>query len=222
MIADITLPIPVGKSFSYSVPVDIAPYIAVLSRVRVPFHQRDAIGTVVSLREGDDPRLKAIIEPLDFFPLIDNELSALAGWASSFYLTPPGLVMKYAVPPLRDIERYLVIGQTHNTSLNEGAPLNKMVKRLGHARLVQLFMQGAFDLRDIFTRDAFTAACTGDSQTQGPGTGSILFTDSLEHRFERYISLIGSRIEKNGNILFFLPDHYAAGSYFADRLTTLY
>lgn len=222
MIADITLPIPVGKSFSYSVPIDIAPYIAVLSRVRVPFHQRDAIGTVVGLREGDDPRLKAIIEPLDFFPLIDNELTELAGWASSFYLTPSGLVMKYALPPLRDIERYLVIGQTHNTSVNEGTPLNKMVKKLGHARLVQLFVQGAFDLRDIFTRDAFTAPCTVDSQTQGLGAGSILFTDSLERRFERYISLIGSHIEKNGNILFFLPDHYAAGSYFSDRLTALY
>jgi primosomal protein N' (replication factor Y) len=222
MIADVTLPIPVGKFFSYSVPVDIAPYIAVLSRVRVPFHQRDAIGTVVGLREGDDPRLKAIIEPLDFFPLIDNELSALAGWASSFYLTPSGLVMKYALPPLRDIERYLIIGQTNNTSIKEGTPLNKMVKKLGHLRLVQLFVQGAFDLRDTFTRDDFTAACTGDSQTQGLGARSILFTDSLERRFERYISLIGSHIEKNGNILFFLPDHYAAGSYFADRLTALY
>ena len=223
MIADIALPIPVGKYFSYSVPVDIAPYVSIWSRVRVPFHQRDAIGTVVEMREGDDPRLKAILEPLDLFPLLDNELSALAGWASSFYLTPQGLVLKYALPPLRDIERYLVIGQANNaSSIDEGAPLNRTVKKLGHSRLAQLFMQGALDLRDSFTRDTFTGAYMGDWQGQDLETVSILFIDSLERRLERYISLIGSHIEKNGNILFLLPDHYAAGAYFADRLKATY
>ena len=209
MIADVVLPIPVGKYFSYTVPVEIAPYVSLWSRVRVPFRQRDATGIVTAIREGDGTGLKAILEPLEFFPLVDPELAALADWASSFYLTPKGLVMKYALPPLRDIERYLVVETTgEGPSAAGSALLNKTIKRLGRLRLVQLFRQGSISLRDDITHRKFTAAHpmagpSGDNQTE-----RTVFIDSVGHRLERYITLIGKHIDDNGNILFlYKPQH---------------
>lgn len=223
MIADVVLPIPVGKYFSYTVPVEIAPYVSLWSRVRVPFRQRDATGIVTAIREGDGTGLKAILEPLEFFPLVDPELAALADWASSFYLTPKGLVMKYALPPLRDIERYLVVETTgEGPSAAGSALLNKTIKRLGRLRLVQLFRQGSISLRDDITHRKFTAAHpmagpSGDNQTE-----RTVFIDSVGHRLERYITLIGKHIDDNGNILFLLPDHYAAGAYFTEKMKAIY
>ncbi|MBP1748357.1 MAG: priA, partial [Deltaproteobacteria bacterium] len=196
MIADIALPIPVGKYFSYTVPDHIAPYVSMWSRVRVPFRQRDAAGIVAGIREGDGTGLKSIIEPLEFVPLVDAELAALSDWASSFYLTPKGLVMKYVLPPLRDIERYLVVEATgEGPSEIVGAPLSKMIKRSGRPRIMQLFRQDLLGLRDDITHNKW---------------------------LEWYVSLISRHIDNNGNILFLLPDYYAAGAYFTQKMKAIY
>lgn len=223
MIADIALPIPVGKYFSYTVPDHIAPFISTWSRVRVPFHQRDTAGIVVRLREGDGTGLKAIIEPLEFFPLVDAELSKLLAWASSFYLTPTGLVMKYALPPLRDIERYLVaIAVSDDPSVTESSPLNKMIKKMGRTRLIQLFRQNSLGLRNTITHAPFTGAGPAETRKSDNEAPKVILIDSARQRLERYISLIGSHIDNNGNILFLLPDHYAAGAYFTEKMKTVY
>lgn len=221
MIADIALPIPVGKYFSYSVPDEIAPCLSVWSRVRVPFHQRDAVGVVAALREGDPGGLKPVIEPLEFFPLIDDKLAALAGWASSFYLAPMGLVMKHALPPVRDIERYLVAGEADRP---EAGPvqLSRMARRTGRMRLIELYRQGVLVLRDSLAGNEFTAVKSPvPGEAQG-GVGQTVLIDSIERRLEKYISLVGTHLENKGNVLFLLPDHYAAGAYFTQKMKALY
>ncbi len=222
MIADIALPIPVGKNFSYSVPDEMAPHISLWSRVRVPFHQRDAVGIVADLKEGDPTGLKPVIEPLDFFPLVNEELPALAKWASSYYLAPIGLVMKYALPPVRDIERYLVAGEPAGAEAACPVPLGKMIKRSGHLGLMELYSKGALALSDSLSHNDF-----GPAGLKAPGepdkeAEKIVLVDSLEKRLERYVSLINARLENNGNILFLLPDHHAAGAYFARIMKELY
>jgi primosomal protein N' len=221
MIADIALPIPVGKYFSYSVPDEIAPYLSAWSRVRVPFHARDAVGIVIALRQGDATGLKPVIEPLDFFPLVDEELAALAAWASSFYLTPIGLVMKHALPPVSDIERYLVAGEISHP---EAGPvqLSRMIKRTGRVRLIELYRQGNLVLLDGLTRNEFAQAKPPARGEAGAGDRQSVIIDSIEKRLERYLSLIGTHLENNGNILFLLPDHYAAGAYFAQKVKALH
>ncbi len=225
MIADIALPIPVGKCFSYTVPDEIAPYISIWSRVRVPFRQKDAVGIVAGLREGDGTGLKSIIEPLDFFPPVSDELAALAGWASSFYLTPVGLVMKYALPPVRDIERYLLAGDVkEGPSATDSIPLPKIIKKSGRIRLFQRCRENTLVLRDNFTHKEFTAASSpGPKAAPRPDDAEqTVLVDSLEGRLERYVSLIDKQSGENGNTLFLLPDHYAAGAYFTQRLKAVY
>lgn len=216
MIADIALPIPVGKNFSYSVPDEIAPYIPLWSRVRVPFHQRDAVGVVAGLKEGDPTGLKPVIEPLDLFPLVNEELSALTKWASSYYLAPMGLVMKYALPPVRDVERYLVAQGTSPVALN------KMIKRSGRPGLAELYSKGALTLKDSLSHNDFSPAGPEAPDRSAEMAGQIVLVDWLEKRLERYISDISAHLENNGSILFLLPDHYAAGAYFSQRMKEFY
>jgi primosomal protein N' (replication factor Y) (superfamily II helicase) len=222
MIADIALPIPVGKHFSYSVPDDILPYISQWSRVRVPFHQRDAVGVVADLKEGDPTGLKPVIEPLDFFPLIHEELPDLAYWASSFYLAPLGLVMKYVLPPVRDIERYLVAGEAAGHKDDVRIPLGKMIKRSGRLKLMELFRQGSLVLNEGLSLAGFSPAAPWILNKQDEMAGHTILIDSIEKRLERYISLIGPCLENNENILFLLPDHHAAGAYFSQKMKELY
>lgn len=221
MIADVALPIPVGKYFSYAVPDEVAPYLSLWSRVRVPFHQRDAVGIVTGLKQGDAEGLKPVIEPVDFFPLVDEELAALAGWASSFYLAPMGLVMKHALPPVRDIERYLVAWERARP---EAGPiqLSRMIRRTGRVRLAELNREGSLLLHDTLTGNEFAAAkppVPGEAQGEG---GQTVLIDSIQKRLEEYVSLIGTHLQNGGNVLFLLPDHYAAGAYFTEKMKALY
>ena len=142
MIVDIALPIPVGKYFSYTVP-DILPHTfrcgqGCVSRSVKGMRPVSSPGSVTATATG----LKSIIEPLEFFPLVDAELASLADWASSFYLTPAGLVMKYALPPLRDIERYLVVEPAgEDPSTIDSVPLNKMIKKIRAAEAHGAFQE---------------------------------------------------------------------------------
>lgn len=160
MIADIALPIPVGRSFSYNVPDELAPHIFELARVLVPFRHRETAGVVVALRDGEDEGLKSVAGMLDFFPLLSDGLPALLQWSSSFYVTPAGIAYKHALPSAGDLERFLSVESADRPDVN-GLPLRKAIRKLGRTRLMQLHRDGLLALRETLTGQTFAPASPG-------------------------------------------------------------
>ena len=107
MIVHVALPLPLHKTFSYEVPTEWEPFAKPLARVKVPLGVRTLVGFIVGLDEGEDERLKKIVEVVDIFPLIDEATFRLCAWASSYYLTPIGMALKYVLPATFRVERYL-------------------------------------------------------------------------------------------------------------------
>ncbi len=224
MIADVALPIPVGKSFSYVVPGELISFVGNLSRVIVPFHNKEAVGVVVATRDGDEAKLKAITDVVDAFPLAGEEIPALIEWSSSHYITPPGLVFKCALPAFKDLERFLSIETGENVlpDLN-GISFRKAVRNIGRREVLRLYNERSISLRDILTGHVFSQAVSQPVANGADRPGEkILFIDSIENRLEYYASLISKHLQSNRSAMLLLPDYYAAGAYFAKRLKEIY
>lgn len=225
MIADVALPIPVGKSFSYTVPGELSPFTVNHLRVLVPFHNKEVVGVVVDVRGGDDPMLKPVTDIAEAFPSAVYELPALIEWSSSHYVTPPGLVFKYALPPLKNVERFLTI-ETGDETLSgiSGLPFRKALRKIGRRKFLQYYKEGSLSLRDTLTGCDFspgTVSCPPAGIFGRPGE-KILFIDSIENRFDYYTSLISQHLQDKRNVMFLLPDYYAAGALFTKKLKALY
>jgi primosomal protein N' (replication factor Y) len=217
MIADVALPIPVGRSFSYRVPGELAPHIFELARVVVPFRHREAVGVVVALKDGEEEGLKSIAGVLDLFPLLSDELPALLRWSSSFYVTPAGIAFKHALPSAGDLERFLSVESADHPEV-DGLPLRKAIGRLGRTGLLQLHRDGSLDLREALTGETFAPPPTAPPGSGGIEREKTLLIDSVEERLTYYKRVIPDHLERGGNVLVLVPDYHGAGAWFTKRL----
>jgi primosomal protein N' (replication factor Y) len=100
-LADVALPVPVGKPFSYSVPIDMAAQVRAGVRVLCPFGSRRVVGVVLGTREAPAPhRLRALLEVVDVEPAIPLDLLAFVGELAQYYFAPIGDVVRLALPPI--------------------------------------------------------------------------------------------------------------------------
>ena len=216
MIVEVVLPIPVERRFSYSVPPRWQPHVRLLSRVTVPFRTRSLIGWVTNITSGDTEKeagLKEIQEVSDIFPLTDGTLERLTAWASQYYVTPMGVVLKYALPSSREIEKYLAVSMDSRP----GQPpmtTKKALTSLGREKLMSLRSAGSLRLHDTFNRSPFEPLSAGDGGPPAVTPGATLFLGDIESRLEYYSSLIAGHLAKDESILMLLPDYLQTGSYF--------
>ncbi len=101
----VALPVPLRRTFLYSIPEHLRGEVVPGSRVLVPFGKRRLTGYAVSLHErpGDDVagkgiRLKDILEVPDARPLINEEILRLTEWTADYYLGSWGELLKAALP----------------------------------------------------------------------------------------------------------------------------
>src|SRR6266850_4944814 len=97
MFADVAVCLPLMRTFAYRIkePVEIG------CRVVVPFRKREVEGFVVGLRT-EPPRnieVHSIESLIDRAPLVRPEIFELCRWISEYYVSPPGEVLKSALPP---------------------------------------------------------------------------------------------------------------------------
>ena len=93
-LVKVALPVPVRRSFTYSVAGEPPP---VGARVVVPFRRRTLVGWV--LGPGTEvPRVRAVRSVLDTEPVVGAELLELARWMSDYYVAPMGIVLKAMLP----------------------------------------------------------------------------------------------------------------------------
>jgi primosomal protein N' (replication factor Y) (superfamily II helicase) len=213
MIAHVSLAIPVSKTFSYSVPRQFELFIKPYMRVKVPFRNRVLTGYVVGVDNGSDDALKEILGVVDIFPLFNESLASLSLWASHYYATPLGLILKYAVPLNLQVEQYLLVKSLcDSTSSLNGISLKKVLRSAGRDTVLNLYHKREIAFYDVFTGKAFT------SLVQEPGRiqkhDKILYLGSIDDRMEHYLMLISRHIAGGGNVLMLLPDYHASGRYF--------
>jgi primosomal protein N' (replication factor Y) len=109
MLADVALPVPLARAFTYSVPESLSASELVGARVVCPFGGRRLVGVTLALREGEPPRgVKAIARVVDHEPAIPDDLLAFLTRLASYYFAPIGEVVRLALPPMdRETSREL-------------------------------------------------------------------------------------------------------------------
>jgi primosomal protein N' (replication factor Y) len=103
---NVALPVPLRKTFTYSIPEEMNGAVQLGCRVLVPFRNKTLVGIVVEFSEAapEGTKLKPIAKILDVVPAITPKLIELANWMASYYLAPIGEVYRAMVPPLTDLK----------------------------------------------------------------------------------------------------------------------
>jgi primosomal protein N' (replication factor Y) len=101
--ADVAVPGPLRRLFSYEVPESLRGACRPGTRVLVPFGRRRLTGVVVGVDEGPPPEgqsftLKPIDRALDAVPALDSEILDLTRWASDYYAASWGDMIRAALP----------------------------------------------------------------------------------------------------------------------------
>ena len=109
LLADVALPVPIARAFTYTLPDDLAERARPGSRVVCPFAGRRLVGVVLTVRQGEPPpKARSVARALDEEPAIPEELLAFLRDVASYYLAPIGEVVRLALPPVdRDTAREL-------------------------------------------------------------------------------------------------------------------
>jgi primosomal protein N' (replication factor Y) len=130
---EVALPVPLRRTFTYSVPAALDGRVAPGSRVVVPFRRRAMIGVVVEVRDqefstakekakddaeaqrtpsGAEKNIREIAEVLDGVPALTPSLVELGKWVASYYLAPPGEVFRAMLPPAVEVRHERELGLT--------------------------------------------------------------------------------------------------------------
>ncbi len=99
LYADIAVPVPVDRTFTYIVPPELHAAARVGCRALVPFGRRHLIGYIVSLADSTSlSSLKPVRDIMDDEPTMTEELLQLTRWVGKYYFAPWGEVLKAATP----------------------------------------------------------------------------------------------------------------------------
>ncbi len=224
MIVQVALPLPIAKTFSYSVPDRLQPFIKIFQRVTVPFHNRYTYGYITDIDDGIQEGLKEVLDILDLYPLIRDEIARLCQWACSHYITPIGLVLKYSIPRYIRPDRYLFIESTYETSDKKwnkqlhGIKLERAFSLVGRDKIFGYLKDGAIILKDRFTKKDFSYYSHDEDKKRDVGKPIILVA-GFKRRIEYYSGLIETQIGQNKNILMLIPDYETTGQFFYKILT---
>ena len=100
--AEVILPVPVGRSFTYALPSLAADTAKVGCRVVVPFGRNKLhTGIVLSLHDEVDKEgfeIREIADIVDTEPIVGQKELQLWEWMADYYMCTPGDVMKAALP----------------------------------------------------------------------------------------------------------------------------
>lgn len=105
--AEVILPLPLYRSFTYRIPEAIAGTIAVGFRVLVPFGRKKFYTGIVESLHNQEPQgyeVKEIISALDTYPILRHPQLKFWQWISDYYLCSTGDVFKAAVPAGMKVE----------------------------------------------------------------------------------------------------------------------
>ncbi len=99
---EVVLPLALRHPLTYRVPASLAERLRPGCRVKVPLGKKHAIGCVLGFVEPSKSlvhlKLRPVEDVLDDEPLLGASQLKLLSWASAYYLTPIGEVLRHLVP----------------------------------------------------------------------------------------------------------------------------
>lgn len=101
MYADVILPVPIPKTFTYRIPSGLQSLIGIGYRVIVPFGSKKILTGIIAKVHGKPPAVyepKLILDLLDSTPVVNALQIKFWGWMSSYYCCHIGEVMNAALP----------------------------------------------------------------------------------------------------------------------------
>ena len=104
LYCDVSLPVPLDRPFTYSLPETLRHRVKPGCRLIVPFGVRKMTG--VALRCHDEPpsvETRQALRLIDSEPVLDEELLKLAHWIANYYCAPLGEVLRGMLPLANDI-----------------------------------------------------------------------------------------------------------------------
>ncbi len=100
--AEVAVPVPLGRAFSYKVPDALVGRVKPGARVLCQFGARSVLGIVLTVGDGPldfpESKLKPLGAVVDPEPVLPEELLAFLVELSNYYLSPIGEVMRLALP----------------------------------------------------------------------------------------------------------------------------
>ena len=113
LYCDVSLPVPLDRPFTYSLPEAWRARVQLGARVIVPFGPRKLTGMVVRLHD-DTPEVvtKEALRLLDEEPLLDAGLLALGRWIATYYCAPLGEVLRTMTPMAGEVRKTKTLGLT--------------------------------------------------------------------------------------------------------------
>ncbi|MCK5204832.1 MAG: DEAD/DEAH box helicase family protein, partial [Desulfobacterales bacterium] len=96
---EVAVALPVYKTFTYSVPEALWPFITAGKRVLVPFGRRRVTGYILGTSSDINPgEIKHVLDVLDEKPLFPQSMIPFFQWISDYYKHPIGNVIKNGLP----------------------------------------------------------------------------------------------------------------------------
>jgi len=113
LFCDVSLPVPLDRPFTYSLPDAWRHRASVGARVLVPFGPRKMTGMIVRLH---DTAPAVVAKPaerlLDEEPLLDSSLLSLARWIAAYYCSPLGEVLRTMTPLSGEVRKTKTLALT--------------------------------------------------------------------------------------------------------------
>jgi len=168
------------------------------SRVRAPFGPRVALGTVLSVFDGEPTRpLKPLERPIDSEPAVSAEAVACARWMARRFGASVGECVKALIPP-------------YVKSLDEPAPVSPRPPRAEAAAAFELTPGQAQALERLNALLAKREAAR-----------VVLFGVPASGKTEVYLRLIRKALEGGGQTLFLLPEIALTRPFFDEFAASL-
>src|SRR5712691_8560206 len=114
MYCDVSLPVPIDQSFTYSLPETLRHRVQVGCRVLVPFGSRQLTGVVLRTHDDAPQSARQVLRLLDEEPALDESLLDLGRWISAYYCAPLGETLRAMTPLASDVRRSKVYSLTRS------------------------------------------------------------------------------------------------------------
>ncbi len=184
-IAEIAVPLPLYKTFHYSIPDALRESVEIGKRVKVSFRNRIIIGFVISFIEKSYAQdIKPIIEVVDDEPLLSERMLKFLMGLSDYYLSPIGEVIRGALP--FDLKRKIPAEKDSGFFVKED--------------------HGSEDAPDLNTYQIFAFERIKGSIIEGSHRVFLLHGVTGSGKTEVYIRAISSVIERGRGAIILVPE----------------
>jgi len=139
--AEVVLPVPVSRAYTYQIPDALTDRVVPGARVVVPVRRRAAIGIVTAVDvAAPDVQAKTLTGAPDVEPALSGPLLRLGHWISDYYGAPLGLALRAILPgplwrvarpegPAEAAERVLVLTERVESLLERERVFKRAPKR---------------------------------------------------------------------------------------------